>query len=90
MSYEILRLLRNILLRTFVIGFILALLLGLVTMTGWTTWMGIASSWFHTTPETLTPIVLEFFVTIRFYLLFIVLAPALALHWTLRKEQNRR
>jgi hypothetical protein len=86
-NYETLRLIRNILLRTFVIGLAIALILGVVTMTGWMTWMGLASEWFHTDAATLTPIILGFFVQIRFFLLFIVLAPALAIHWTLKKER---
>ena len=86
MNYETLRLVRNILLRSFVVGFVIALVLGLVTMIGWTTWMGWASEWFHTDSATLMPLVLQFFVQIRFFLLFIVLTPALAIHWTLKRE----
>ncbi len=86
MNDETLRLARNILLRTFVIGLVIALVLGLTTIIGWTTWIGMASEWFHTDPATLTPLVLKFFINIRFFLLFIVLTPALAIHWTLKKD----
>ncbi len=89
MDFEILRLIRNILLRSFAIGFAITFILGLVMMLGWTSWMGIASSWFHTDSATLTPIVLKFFVDIRFFLLFIVLTPALAIHWTLKRDEKK-
>lgn len=87
---ERLRLIRNVLLRTFVVGFVIALVLGLVTMMGWVKWMTMASAWFHTDPATLTPLVLNFFLDIRFFLLFIVLAPALAMHWTIKKAEEKR
>ena len=89
MKFEILRVLRNILFRCFVIGLVIALLLGLTMMGGWTTWMDIAGRWFHTDSATLTPLVLKFFIEIRFFLLFIVLTPALAIHWTLKKDEKR-
>jgi len=89
MNFEILRLIRNILLRSFVIGFAIALFLGLVMMAAWTTWMDMAGRWFHTDSATLTPLVLKFFTEIRFFLLFVVLTPALAIHWTLKKDHKQ-
>ena len=86
MNFETLRLIRNILLRSFAIGFVITLVLGLVTMIWWTSWMGLASAWFHTDSATLTALVLKFFMDIRFFLLFIVLTPALAIHWTIKKD----
>ncbi len=86
MDFENLRLIRNILFRCFITGFVITFFLGLVTIAGWTTWMDMAGRWFHTDSTTLTPLVLKFFTEIRFFLLFIVLTPALALHWTIRKE----
>ncbi len=90
MSYETLRLIRDILLRSFVIGAVIALVFGLVTIIGWTTWADMAGRWFHTDSATLTQLVLSFFMSVRFFLVFIVLTPALAIHWTLRKELNKR
>lgn len=90
MNNEILRMVRNILLRSFIVGFTIALLLGLVTMSGWTTWIALASGWFHIDATTLTPIVLKFFMDIRFFLLFVILTPALAIHWTLKRELARK
>ena len=55
MTYESLRLLRNLLLRSAVIGLIFALVLGLTMMAGWETWMGLATKWFHIDEMVLTP-----------------------------------
>lgn len=90
MNFDTLRVYRNILLRSFVIGFAITLVLGIVTMLGWTSWMSLATSWFHTDEATLTPLVLKMFVDIRFFLLFVVLTPGLAMHWTLKKEFSNK
>jgi hypothetical protein len=86
---ELLRLLRNILLRSVVIGVVFALILGVLTIAGWQTWIGLTMRWFHTDEATLTPLVLKFFIDIRFFLLFFLLTPGLAIHWTLKKEQAK-
>ena len=85
MTYDNLRLIRNLLLRTFVVGLGITLLLALLTFSLWDTWVPIVERMFHTNIEFLTPIVVEFFMQVRFFLLYIVLAPALAIHWTLKK-----
>jgi Mg/Co/Ni transporter MgtE len=90
MSHETLRLTRNILLRSFVVGIVIGIVLGLVTMIGWTSWVGLAGRWFHIDAATLTPSVLKFFMNIRFFLLFILLTPALAIHWTIKKDSGEK
>ena len=90
MNYETLRLIRNMLLRGFVIGVVFALLLGCVVMFGWSTWTGLATQWFHADEAIVIRLVFGFFLNIRFFLLFIVLTPALAIHWTLKAERNLR
>lgn len=88
MTYETLHLLRNLLLRTFVIGLVIVLLLGFATVAGWQTWTLTASEWLHADEITVTRVILEFFLSVRFFLLFIVLAPAIAIHWTLKRDPN--
>ncbi len=90
MTYETLRLVRNLLLRGFVAGLGITLVLALVTMSFWNTWMDVATVWFRTDAATLTPIVLQFFVAVRFFLLYILLVPALALHWSLKKDFDKK
>jgi hypothetical protein len=86
---DTLRLIRNILLRCFAIGVVFALLMLIATLAAWPVWTGLAMRWFHADEAQLANIVLAFFTAIRFYFLFILLAPALALHWTLRSESAR-
>jgi hypothetical protein len=88
-ALDTLRLVRNILLKCFVIGVVFALLMLVATLAAWPVWTGLAMSWFHADQAQLSSIVLQFFTAIRFYFLFVLLAPALALHWTLRSESAR-
>lgn len=86
MTLESLRLIRNILLRSTVVGLVLAIIIGIATFAGWHAWMKLAIRLFHTDQATIAPIVLQFFSEIRFFLLFILLTPALGIHWTVKKE----
>ena len=88
-ALDSLRLVRNILLRIFAVGVVFALLMLVATLAAWPVWTGLAMRWFHADEAQLSAIVLQFFTAIRFYFLFILLAPALALHWTLRSERSR-
>ena len=86
-NLETLRLLRDILLRCFAIGVVFALLTLVATLLAWPVWTGLATRWFHVDEAQLGNVVLAFFTGTRFYFLFVLLAPALALHWTLRSER---
>jgi hypothetical protein len=87
MSYETLRLFRNILLRSFAVGIVIVLISELITVSGWTIWTGLVGSLLHAKEADLISIVLWFFTIAKLFLLFVVLTPALALHWTLKKEK---
>jgi hypothetical protein len=86
---ETLRLLRNVLLRSFAIGVGFALLMLIGLLVAWPLWSGIAINWFHTDQVTLSAAVLGLFIQIRFYLVFVLLTPGLAIHWTVRSELTR-
>jgi hypothetical protein len=90
MPLDTLRLIRNILLRSFVIGVGIAIVLGLATLAFWGFWIGLATTWLRTDEHYLSGVVIWFFTTIRFFLLFVLLTPGLALHWTYRSESARR
>lgn len=90
MSTETIRVARNVLFRCFVVGFGLALFFGGILAVGWEAWISLAARWFHTTEAVLTPVFLNFLVAIRFFLFFVVLTPALALHWTYKAELKRK
>ncbi len=86
MKPETMRQIRNILLRTFAVTFVLNLLMAAATFGLWDTWTSITGQWFHTSPQSLGPQMVSFFTTIKFFALFVLLGPALALHWTLKAE----
>jgi hypothetical protein len=84
--HETVRLIRDILLRTFLISLIIALLIVGIYYGGrhyWDNIMVVRLALIN--QESLNVVVVGFFVLIRFYLIFILLAPALALHWTLKR-----
>ena len=89
MALDTLRLIRNVLLRTFVIGAVAALLMLIAMLVAWPFWTGLAMAWFRTDEAQLSALALRLFTEIRFYLVFVLLAPGLALHWTLRSETAR-
>ena len=87
MTLDSLRLLRNVLLRTVVINFVFSYSSLLVTFAFWDTWTGLLSQWFHIAPESFSrTTMLYFFVAVKFFNIFVLLAPALALHWTIKRE----
>ena len=86
---ETLRLVRNVLIRSFVVGVGFGLLFAIVTLAAWDTWMPLGARLFHTDTAALTAVTLQFFVALRFFLWFCLLTPALALHWTLNVETRR-
>lgn len=90
MNLETLRVARNLLSRCFLVGMGLALLIGGVLAAGWDAWMSVASRWLGTSEAVLIPIVLNFLTAIRFFLFFVLLTPALALHWTYKAESKRK
>jgi hypothetical protein len=83
------RIIRDIFFKTFLISLIAALLFAGVYF-GWRArWIRIVVEQFQLIDEkSLNLVVMEFFMWIRFYLIFVLLAPALALHWTLKRLQS--
>ncbi len=77
---------RNLFLRAFVIGVVIALLLFGATLLFWST----AADWmqhlFKVDEKELGRIVLLFFTNVRLVVVFLFLVPALALHWMARKQ----
>jgi hypothetical protein len=83
---ETVRLIRDILLRTFLISLSIALLIVGIYYGGRHYWDNLMVGRLALIDqESLNVVVVGFFVLIRFYLIFILLAPALALHWTLKR-----
>jgi hypothetical protein len=84
--HETIRVIRDILFRLFLISLIMGLLFAGVYYGGRGYWDRLIVDRLGLIDEkSLNVVVTEFFVLIRFYLVFILLAPALALHWTLKR-----
>lgn len=84
MNLDLIRSLRNILLRTLAVTVGLTWLMAIATICFWNTWSGITAQQFHTPPEALGPIVVGFFSAMKLFAICFLLAPALALHWSLK------
>jgi len=78
--------LRNLFLRMFVVGIVIALLLFGATLAFWNTAAGWVTHLFSVDEKTLGRIVLTFFTNVRIVVLFFFLVPAIALHWTAKKS----
>jgi hypothetical protein len=87
MNVDLLKQIRNILLRTALITLILAWLLAGMTIGLWDVWSTTTSQWFRTPTAELGPMISNWFALIKFYLIFVLLAPALGLHWEIKKRQ---
>ena len=90
MAIDTLRLLRNILLRAFAIGFVIGVLQVVLALSLWGVWVPLMSAWWHTDEPHLSNDAIVYFTALRFFLLFVLLVPGLALHWTLASESKRR
>jgi hypothetical protein len=90
MTLESLRLARNILLRSAVLCYAFLILSVLLWVPFSQTWTGLTSSWYHIAPDRINTIVINFLTVAKFYAIFILLVPGLALHWTISKEVARK
>jgi len=83
---EAIQIFRDILFRTFVISAVIALLMASVYYGGRDCWDNlIVNRWGLIDQASLNVVAVSFFLLIRFYLVFLLLAPALALHWTFKR-----
>jgi len=78
---------RNFLLRTFLIGIAFAILMFVAFASFRQTWVTLLASIFGTDEKELGTIMLYFFTNVRIILLFLILSPAIALHWMARKSK---
>ncbi len=90
MNVDSLKQIRNVLLRTALISLLLTWLLAAITIGFWDTWSGMTSQWFHTPAAELGPMVCVWFALVKFYFIFVLLAPALGLDWEIRKITTSR
>lgn len=86
MTLESLCLTRNILLRSAALCYAFILLSALIWLPLSETWTTLTVNWYHITPDRVHNIVIDFFSVAKFYGIFVLLVPGLALHWTVKKE----
>ncbi len=77
---------RNFLLRTFLIGFILAILLFMGTVSIWQHWSSLINNLFGIDEKELGKLFVNSMLYLRILLLFVILAPAIALHSLVKKK----
>lgn len=89
MNTETLKQIRNILLRTTLISLLLTWFMAALTFGLWDTWTGVMSKVCHVPAAEFGPLIGNWFALIKFYFIFVLLAPALALHWEIKKSAKK-
>ena len=90
MTLESLRLTRNILLRSALLCYAFIVLSALIWLPLSETWTGLTASWYHITAERVHNLVLDFVAVAKFFAIFVLLIPGLAIHWTIERERARK
>jgi hypothetical protein len=72
---------RNLLLRIFVVGVVFGLLYLTVTISFWDTWVSVFARWKIDEKEAAL-VMVSSLTFLRIILVFLILVPAIALHWT--------
>lgn len=87
--HKTIRVIRDTLLRAFLIGLLFGLLYAGVYYGGRGYWDRLmVDRWRVVDEKSLHVLALSFLTLIRFYLVFVLLIPALALHWTLKRLEH--
>ena len=73
--------LKSFLFRTFIVGFIFALILFGLTFLFWDKWSFIVLTKFGVSRDELGKLVVNSFLHLRMFLIFVLLVPAIGLHW---------
>ncbi len=85
MNKENLTIARNLILRAALISIGMTWLTALATMGLWDTWVQVVSTNFRVSSEFLSELVTQFFTCAKFFSIYLLLVPGLALHWTVKK-----
>lgn len=78
---------RNFLFRTLIIGILFAIFLAVLTFAFWDTWVPLTVRFFKIEEKEIGELLLTFFLHVRIVLVFLILAPALALHWMVKSKK---
>ena len=80
---------RNFLFKTFIVGLVFLVFYFITSIAFWNTWL---MSWiekmFKVNDAELGNLILSFFSTVRIVLVFLILAPCIALHWMIKRKKR--
>lgn len=88
MQKQNLTLIRDFLFKTFIVGLLFAIFLFAMTVTFWGPWSSLIYSKFQVTEKELGELVVTSFLCLRFYLVFVILVPAIGLHWVIKSNKS--
>ncbi|GEM_PF-910319 len=75
---------RDFLFKYFVVSLIFAIIFFILTKTFWDFGSSLVYSTFHVSKEEFGKMTVCWFLQLRFFIIFILLVPALTLHWTVK------
>ena len=87
MEKQKLILIRDFLLKTFVIGFAFAILLFVMTAVFWDKWSTFLYTKFEVPKKELGELVIDSFLHLRLYLIFVLLVPGISMHWLIKSKK---
>ena len=87
MEKQKLILIRDFLLKTFVVGLVFAILLFVMTAAFWDKWSSFLYAKFLIPKDVLGKLVVDSFLHLRLYLIFVILVPGIAMHWLIKSKK---
>ena len=91
MNYPKLHIAKLILFNAFLVGFILNLIFAGIFFLGQNTWLSWAGYFWHINdPDWLWKITVEWFSVAKFFLFYLLLIPAVAIHWTIKQLEKSK
>ena len=78
---------RSFLFRTFLVGLLFAILLGIGTIALRNTFMPLVTDILRVSDAEINEAILTFFTNVRLVLVFLILAPAVAMHWMIVRKK---
>ena len=78
---------RSFLFKTFLVGLLFAILLGIGTITLRNTFMPLVTDVLRVSDTEVNQAILTFFTNVRLVLVFFILAPAVAMHWMIARQK---
>ena len=79
---------RDFLFKTFIVSLLFTILLFVMTTVFWDKWSTFLYMKFQVPKSTLGELVVNSFLHLRLYLIFVILTPGIALHWLIRSKKS--